>query len=74
MGGEAEAVCLSVPSLWKRLTLLSSERAFAITHSVAEKTVKRGGGVQAVGPLKSLLQFGKLSSFIPLRNDHILSN
>lgn len=53
MGGEAEAVCLSVPSLWKRLTLLSSERAFAITHSVAEKTVKHGGGVQAVGSLKS---------------------
>lgn len=67
----------SVPSLRKRLTLLSSERAFPITHAAAEKTVKNGVGVQAVGSLKSCLaalQFGKLCSFIPLRIDHILSN
>lgn len=67
----------SVPSLRKCLTLLSSERAFPITHAAPEKTVKNGIGVQAVGSLKSCLaalQFGKLCSLIPLRIDHILSN
>ena len=37
-----------VPSLKKRLTLLSSERAFPITHAAAEKTVKNGIGVTEV--------------------------
>lgn len=54
----------SVPSLWKRPTLLSSERAFPITHVAAKKTAKnanRSPGRSCWGhwsPAWKLLSFG----------------